>query len=181
MKHAIAALLLALLTTLSSCSVTGGDGVGRSIAAATASSAQLMLRPYSFHFEGEVRGECGVNSTYFALDAHVSVEATYRAPTMLGGVGEVVWRKTFERGEGQRAYKVVFGIVEGAKFVQVFSVPWAEARLSMPWLSPATTAPLGDGPEAVTPKIIVEEAPAEPVALLQHSDTRLRPPEASTA
>ena len=189
----IASILVVLIATLS---LQGCSTTTKALGGLAASSAQTILSPYSFQVDGEAKGELGVNSQFLAIDAHVSVEATYRAPVVLGAPSEVVWRKSFERGEGQRAYEIRFGIVEGAKFIQVFSVPWEAARAAMPWLSPAT-GPVSDGPPAaVTPKIIVEEPPAEPVAVLPHVDglslqhaerfvpqhaDRFRPPEVSTA
>jgi hypothetical protein len=96
--------------------------------------AQVALEPYSFYVKGTAEGVLGVNARYLAVDAKVDVVIQYRAPEndVLGAPPVVRWEKTFQRGEGKRAYEVVFGA--DGKFVQVKPATWAAARLSMPWL-----------------------------------------------
>ena len=107
-------------------------------------AAQFAMEPFSFHATGELKGEVAFNSSYLAVDAAVDIVAEYHAPTVLGAPPEVVWRKEFRRGSGQRAYQVVFSGQQGDAFIRIVPVPWAIARVSMPYLPPAragATAP----------------------------------------
>ena len=117
---------IALVAVLASCASTSG--------AFAVSVAQAVLEPYSFTVNGEARGGMWVNSKFLAIDAEVELVAEYRGTNPETGQVEVLWRRSFRRGEGQRAYKALFGV--NGKFISVVPATWAEARASMPHMPP---------------------------------------------
>ena len=119
--------------------------------------AQEALRPFSFSIVGSASGEVSFNSRYLAVNAEVDVEVVYRAPLILGGPPVVVWRRTFERGSGQRAYEVVFSSEEGKRFLTIRSVPWSAARTDLRHLSAPDHVPYI--PDSSTVEILREESP----------------------
>lgn len=151
-----------ILTALCVLSLTSCGALGLSDPASVVISvAKQALTPYSFHFTGEAKGELAVNARYAAVDAEVDIMVTYRAPVVLGGPSVVVWARKIERSSGQRAYRVDFGNRESTTgedqdFVRIVPVSWAEARISMPWLSEPKGEPVPAGEVAEVPVVLPE-------------------------
>lgn len=141
------ACFLALAVALTACSA----------AAPLLRTAQAAMEPFSFHAVGELKGEVAFNSSYLAVDASVDIVAEYHAPIALGAPPQIVWRKEFKRGSGQRAYQVVFGGEEGDSFIRIVPVSWEAARASMPYLPP-TRGPEAPLPDEPSPPIRVVES-----------------------
>ncbi len=112
--------------------------MGCQATAVAGSLAQATLDPYVISVHGAADGHVWVNARVLAIDAGVSAELfIYDSRDM-----RELFKKTFEKEVGQRAYELVFRPDAGGEgeppAVEVISIPWERAREVIPQLPPTT-------------------------------------------